>query len=271
MPTASKLLLLALPAALILAPARPGAHAADPFTHLDGTASDPALERRTFRTTQEWNREYRKHVDGEPRFIADWEKHIVLPRPPANSSARTRAELDNLKTLQDKRTPGMVEEIKGEIKIEGFRLGPHSYPAISNPKENPHTHRLIDAANHDLQIITFSMKARFDRVRPRFLDTDLMPCIAIPKHPAYPSGHATQAHVLAYIFQELDPDGAAAYRYDALRIARNREIAGVHYPSDSWAGILLARQIADRLFANPEFQVLLEKARAEWMSGPRAR
>jgi len=40
-------------------------------------------------------------------------------------------------------------------------------------------------------------------------------------------------------------------------------VAGVHYPSDSEAGRLLARQITNQLLEVESFQALVEAARAE--------
>jgi hypothetical protein len=53
----------------------------------------------------------------------------------------------------------------------------------------------------------------------------------------------------------------------ADRIARNREIAGLHYPSDSAAGVVLANQILPLLIGmDPAsaYQKALTDAAAEW-------
>jgi hypothetical protein len=50
----------------------------------------------------------------------------------------------------------------------------------------------------------------------------------------------------------------------ADRIARNREIAGLHYPSDSKAGVALASQIQPLLSANSWYSSALAAARQEW-------
>lgn len=124
------------------------------------------------------------------------------------------------------------------------------------------------ATYRELEVVCFVFKQRFDRVRPSVLAEkygfQLGTVVKIPGHPAYPSGHATGAFTIAYILQELDPQNTETYRQDALRIAKNREIGGLHYPSDTEAGRLLARQIADSLLGDKAYQDLLKSARTEW-------
>jgi hypothetical protein len=50
----------------------------------------------------------------------------------------------------------------------------------------------------------------------------------------------------------------------AWRIARNREIAGLHYASDSIAGEQLATAILPYLQGTHEYQTVLLEARKEW-------
>jgi membrane-associated phospholipid phosphatase len=50
----------------------------------------------------------------------------------------------------------------------------------------------------------------------------------------------------------------------AARIARNREIAGLHYPSDTAAGIELAGKIWVTLMGLEAFQNLSKVAMDEW-------
>src|SRR5262249_57034663 len=101
----------------------------------------------------------------------------------------------------------------------------------------------------------------------------LLPPIQVPGHASYPSGHSTQAHLIAQCVQLALPAAGpltAALSADldalAVRIARNREIAGLHYPSDSAAGLVLATGIVPLLnsAAVPAFTTALAAAQGEW-------
>ena len=48
-------------------------------------------------------------------------------------------------------------------------------------------------------------KAYWNRPRPSQLYPVLLPPIAVPAHAAYPSGHATEAHLLAMVLEEILP------------------------------------------------------------------
>jgi hypothetical protein len=50
----------------------------------------------------------------------------------------------------------------------------------------------------------------------------------------------------------------------AERVARNREVLGVHYPSDSWAGQRLAGLIYTVLSQCVSVPAAIANARAEW-------
>lgn len=241
---------------------------ADDFSHLSGAGTDEKLDRATFSNTQNWDREFLAMSLKNPRFLPrKWQETLALPAPPANSSARTKAELDDLaKQSSDRQTK--LPEIRKEIESANFHFGDHRYHTLKTDPRFRETSKALASAYDDMAIAVFFFKKRFNRVRPSLLGEpqgrDFGAAIEIPNHPAYPSGHATAAFMLAFLLQELDPPNAKRYLADASRISRNREIAGVHYPSDSEAGRSLGRQIADALLSNPTFRNQLEKAKAEW-------
>jgi len=235
---------------------------------LSGSGQLPAIDRLTFTATARWDPELLAWVKHKPDYLPrNWKQVIVLPAPPDNSSVRTRAELANLKEkIKDR--PGRTAAIKNELELKNFKFGQLTYGDLTSRKDLAHTGELVRSMYHSVSCAVFVMKHHFNRPRPTVvaarLGIDLEASIPNPGHPAYPSGHATGAYAIAYLLRELDPAHADDYPGDAARIAENREIAGVHYPSDSEAGRLLARQLIDAFLRNRSFRAKLDKARREW-------
>src|SRR5215831_17744996 len=89
----------------------------------------------------------------------------------------------------------------------------------------------------------------FRRPRAAQYSPALLPPIHVPGHASFPSGHATEAYLIALCLKEVMPSAACAPAGDvsplmrmARRIARNREVLGLHFPSDSKAGRHLAEE-----------------------------
>jgi len=123
---------------------------------------------------------------------------------------------------------------------------------------------IINMISLDLVAVMMRQKRKYDRVRPTFLDKNLTTVIPVPEHPAYPSGHATETHVYAHIFSELNPEKKELYFNTAKRIAENRELAGVHYPSDTKAGKILGEQFFEAFMKKDKFRALMKSARVEF-------
>ena len=93
--------------------------------------------------------------------------------------------------------------------------------------------------------------------RPIHFSDQVQPIIQTPDHSTFPSGHATEAFVIATILSRLaygQPahDALAAWQPPfrvAHRIATNRTIAGVHFPADNAAGALLGCMIGEAIYA----------------------
>lgn len=114
-------------------------------------------------------------------------------------------------------------------------------------------------------LIGLMYKARYNAARPHVLEPALEPLIPVPSFSSYPSNHAFQSFLIAEVFNRTVPEhpgGAALYRA-AGEVARNREWAGLHIPSDTEAGETLAR------LCGPLFEDILQEhiraVRAEWL------
>jgi hypothetical protein len=117
--------------------------------------------------------------------------------------------------------------------------------------------RLTRPAQDEIDRVVLAQKCLYNRARPYQFFPELAPLFC-PAHPSYPSGHSTGAHALACLLDAAmdvpgDPhaaERARAWRL-AARIAENREVAGVHFESDTLAGVALARSCVDELLRHP--------------------
>lgn len=227
-----------------------------------------SIDRLTFSNTARWDAEHLAWLKHDPEYLPrNWQQMIVLPAPPDNSSARTKAELAALLTKVPMRADRQAD-INNELELKNFQFGARTYDDLTTRKDLAATGKLVRSMYRSVACAIFVMKRHFNRPRPTVvaakLGIDLQASIPNPGHPAYPSGHATGAYAIAYLLGELDPENAGRYLDNAARIAENREVAGVHYPSDSEAGRLLARQLVDAFLRDRKFKSRLDQARKEW-------
>jgi hypothetical protein len=141
----------------------------------------------------------------------------------------------------------------------------------------PNTATLIAIGMAVGQMVGMYWKREFRRPRPVQVFPPLMPIILTPAHPSYPSNHSFQSHLIAHAVNSVfDGDAADAMHPQlfamAARIAKGREIAGVHFPSDSDAGKHLAQDVFGLLNQVDSFRNVRNAAKAEWLQlkvGPR--
>lgn len=128
-----------------------------------------------------------------------------------------------------------------------------------------HTVELLEVLLNATIIVEQRVKHALACRRPIEYSPQIQPMIETPGHGSLPSGHATEAFVLALVLYALrceavcisdektgstdrepkhDPWYEQLMRH-AERIAINRTVAGVHFPVDSAAGMVLAQALAD--------------------------
>ena len=208
------------------------------------------------------------------------EENFDLPDPPANSSVQTRAELNYLLHLQQQRTE---DEIRSALHKADIYYNPRISPGDSaynhyrknlfyigrsigtwfNPETLPKTADLMAQVWQDASYFIWMYKYKYLRVRPFVLEPSLQ-ALQITNWAAYPSGHAANSYINAYIYQELAPQFKDIFIKDAYDMAHSREIIGVHYPSDSEASRIFARQFVNKLFEHPQFIKTFEAVKNEW-------
>lgn len=222
-----------------------------------------------------------KRLSLKPHYLtAITEKDFTLPDVPANSAAKTRAELNYLLTLQQQRTELDVKTSlfmanvyynarakPGDANYKTYRdnlffIG-RSIGTWFNAQNLPQTDDLMAAVWQDASYFIWLFKYKYARVRPYILEPAL-DNLEETNWPAYPSGHAANSYINAYIYSALAPDFSDVFLKDAYDMAHSREILGVHYPSDSESSRLLAQQFVSMLFKNKEFLQGFDKVKEEW-------
>jgi len=160
-------------------------------------------------------------------------------------------ECRRLRTLQPLQR-GLEEKIRTQAQSDLHAIQPVLDELGLNLLRPPHTAllQLRDLIQQNILHAVFLFKREVLRDRPwNGCDAALQPMFLrpdrlYPGHPSYPSGHATLAYTWAALLSELFPGKANRLEQAADEVAMLREVAGVHFRSDSEAGRLLGKQIA---------------------------
>ena len=201
--------------------------------------------------------------------------HLILLEIVAQSNWKDIA--DNVQPHDDSQTQAEINDLIDKVKLRPERreeileqanvsmVPTFTRSLMISPVSHPYTMQLIQIAIVVGRTMVMYAKQRFLRPRPSQLAPSIRPMFEVPGHPSYPSGHSMQAHLIALLLAEA---GAGSYNCGlqpiAGRIAENREIAGVHYPSDSLTGQRFAEALVGEFGTSSLFSNVLERAKREW-------
>ena len=85
--------------------------------------------------------------------------------------------------------------------------------------------------------------------RPQKMDSSIRYEIPVPKHPSYPSGHATESTVAARVLSVFFPADAKHWQLMAEQCRISRIWAGLHFPIDNEAGKICGNKVADKVLS----------------------
>lgn len=175
---------------------------------------------------------------------------LRVPAPPSEASSKEEIDwLREMVALQDEKSVDSIKfwdagapgyrwiQLLNDRAQQGRPLTTYAYRAYT----------LVTAAIYDATIATWDSKYAYNRPRPSELDATLKARLPVPASPSYPSEHAAvgaaAAEVLAYLF----PAEAESFRVLAEEAGKSRLYAGVHYPTDYFAGMDLGRAVAAKV------------------------
>jgi membrane-associated phospholipid phosphatase len=181
-----------------------------------------------------------------------WQSRITLPGPPP--MATTLNEIDVLLILAVTERP----EAMGEIiqQHQNFQVAWLQLLTIT-PSTHPFTFLLMKLVARVGETVMIHFKRIHRRPRPSQICPTLYPPVPVPGHASYPAGHGLIAHLTSIALIEIVPANLHSALLELARIVGfNREIAGLHYASDTAAGVQVANQVLPILNECPAYQLV---------------
>lgn len=152
------------------------------------------------------------------------------------------------------------EDANARAQVAYWDAGPPSYRWMQIAFQEVTNHNLattfatramalVGAAVNDATVAAWDAKYTYNRPRPAAVDSTIVPRVAEPLSPSFPSEHAVTAAAVASVLTYLFPDRADFYANLADEAARSRLFAGTQFPSDTIAGAALGRAVGNAVVA----------------------
>lgn len=181
------------------------------------------------------------------RYIVRRRNGYTVPEPcnpPANSSAETVLELNEVVSTMVTSSP-TEHNFAFQMDDLGGHYGMWAKRASKITGES-YDWKWFDTMAEQGDGLNLYLKSHFNRPRPYQLGPlfgkQIERTIPDPQTPSYPSGHAFDAGMFSEALSQRHPQFREVFESLAERIAKSRIVAGVHYPSDCEAGIILGRE-----------------------------
>jgi acid phosphatase (class A) len=185
----------------------------------------------------------------------------LLPPPPSRGSAEEVADLASVRAVFNGRTEAENARATKDSAL-AFSLFQSSIGATFDLNNLPKTKALLEKVKKDIGPVIDASKNHFKRLRPYQIDDHLVLGPAEPSF-SYPSGHSTRGTVYSLVIADLFPEKKDAVLEIGRDIGWDRVLIGKHFPTDIYAGRVLAYAIVRQMHSNTLFQHDLEQAMAE--------
>jgi hypothetical protein len=197
---------------------------------------------------------------------AEWQNLPVSPEnePPARESDEEQAELIELLRMYKENRAALMAEIIAQDT--GF---PEHFVHLlgMTEKTHPKTFLVLKIAAWCGEMAMVYFKKQKKRLRP----SQIMPALFPPVdflHPSWPSGHALVSRLMARCAAAVRPEMRGVLEGLANQVGHNREVAGLHFASDTRAGIELADTLFDATIMGepgiPSIKQAIRDAETEW-------
>jgi acid phosphatase (class A) len=194
-------------------------------------------------------------ANGKPDAIA------LLAPPPLPDSPEQDADMTEVKAVYHAASSDEIAAAYSEKKFSIFNFTPAIGEFFQHDKF-PKTEVFFYRVQKDAEAVTDNAKDYWKRPRPYVVDPDLANG-KLETSFSYPSGHSTESMVLALVLADLFPDKRDAIIAKARSIGWHRVQTARHYPTDIYAGRVLAQAIVRQMKKSDAFQKDFAEAQAE--------
>jgi len=192
---------------------------------------------------------------GKPDFIA------LLAPPPLPDSPEQAADMETVREVYHACDGNDMAIAYSQKKFNIFTFTP-AIGDFFQPGKFPITEKFFHKVQRDAETVTDQAKDYYKRPRPYVTDPSLANG-KLEKSYSYPSGHSTESMVLALVLADLFPHQHDAIIATARSIGWHRVMIARHYPTDIYAGRVLAQAIVRQMKKSSAFQSDFAAAKAE--------
>ena len=185
----------------------------------------------------------------------------LLAPPPLADSPEQDADLNTVRAVSRAANASDTTAALSEGKFSVYNFTAAVGPFFQ-ANRLPITTAFFLRVQVDAENVTDNSKNFFKRPRPYTIDRTLASG-KLEKSFSYPSGHSTESMVLALVLAEVFPDKHDAILAHARAMGWHRVQIARHYPTDIYAGRVLAQAIVREMDKNPDFQKDLAAAKKE--------
>jgi membrane-associated phospholipid phosphatase len=201
------------------------------------------------------------NLGGVTPYLVNSTSQFRSAPPPAFGSPAFEADLDEVLTIAQNRTPQQVTSAlfwasagAGSTPF-GFWAevaGDYIDDAALDERAATHVFALMHAAQLDAQLNCFEAKYHYFVIRPSQAEPLISLVIALPNYPAYPSGHACISSSAADILKHFFPANSAELSSLVTEAGLSRIYAGIHYRFDVTAAWVLGEAVAEWAISHEE-------------------
>ncbi len=187
----------------------------------------------------------------------------LLAPPPLPDSPEQAADMAETVAVHAQLSPADAAAAKSEKKFSAFSFTP-AIGAFFQPGKLPKTEAFLKNVQADTEIVEEKAKDYWKRPRPYVTNPSLARgADDLEKSFSYPSGHSMRGTTLALVLAELFPDKSDGILAIGRNIGWHRVEIARHYPTDIYAGRVLAQAIVQELKNSPQFRADFIEAQKE--------